>query len=71
MFFLIVNFNNLKSQNYKAKRLLTRLLTLNNMETNKINKKRKMNLKSHDMLPIDQLFKCQYSSSIFSFIVNF
>ena len=44
MFFLIVNFNNLKSQNYKAKRLLTRLLTLNNMETNKINKKRKMNV---------------------------
>ena len=41
------------------------------MEANKINKKRKMNLNSHDMLPIDQLFKCQYSSFIFSFIVNF
>ena len=44
-----------------------RLLTLNNIETNKINKKRKI---SH-MLHIDQNFKCEYSSSNLNFIVSF
>ena len=48
-----------------------RLMTLSNIETNKISKKRKMNLNSHDMLHIDQILKCEYSSSNFNFIISF
>ena len=45
---------------------------MNNIETNKINKKQsKMNLNSHDMLHIDQSFKCEYASSNFNFINSF
>ena len=39
------------------------------METNKVNKKRKMNL-TLDMLHIDQIFKCEYSCN-FNFVVSF
>ena len=46
-------------------------MTLSNIETNKISKKRKMNLNSHDMLHIDQILKCEYSSSNFNFIISF
>ena len=49
-----------------------KITTMNNIETNKINKKQsKMNLNSHDMLHIDQNFKCEYSSSNFNFINSF
>ena len=46
------------------------MTALNNIETNEINKKRKTYL-THDMLHIDQILKCEYSSSNFNFIVSF
>ena len=64
MFFLSVNFNSLKDYTKG-------LLTLNDIETNKINKKKKNESNSLDMLHIDQRFKCEYSSSYFNFIISF
>ena len=58
--FLSLNFNILK---WQAKQLLT----LSNIETNKINKKQsKMNLTLH----IDQSFKYEYSSPNFNFNIS-
>ena len=64
MFFLSVNFNSLKDYTKG-------LLTLNDIETNKINKKKKNESNSLDMLHIDQRLKCEYSSSYFNFIISF
>ena len=47
-------------------------MTLNNIESNKINNtKSKMNLTHFIMLHIDQSFKYEYASSNFNFIIRF
>ena len=53
LFFLSVNINNLIWQ-------IKRLLTLNNIETNIINKKQSQINLTHMMLLIDESFKCEY-----------